>query len=225
MADVSQLDMDVLPQWLGSTNVLVVQSSVASASSAEYADWLHGAGAGITSASLETAKCVLLSQSPFRFDAAVVDLGQGACERVLAMLDDLCRGHLGCPLLLVVRNPEWPIISFARAMRAALIATPLTREQLVFQVACLGDSNVPDFRMLTAQATRRWLLSRQQSRLLYYNLWSLSNQEIADTMGVSVHTVQDYQRELRKKTGARAKDGYLRRLLECTGVQPPGTGS
>ena len=63
--------------------------------------------------------------------------------------------------------------------------------------------------------------ARQLSRLLYYNLWSYSDQEIADAMGLSRHTIQEYQDELRRRTGVRTKHAYLRRLLEYAGEEPP----
>ena len=57
--------------------------------------------------------------------------------------------------------------------------------------------------------------------MLFYNLWSHSDREIADAIGISVHTVQEHQNGLRRRTGVRTKYGYLRRLAETAGMRPP----
>jgi len=75
---------------------------------------------------------------------------------------------------------------------------------------------IPDLARLAAHGAHLWRLSPQQARVLYYNLWSYSDQHIADALGVSIHTLQEYQEDLRKKTGARNKKAYLARLLEVS---------
>jgi DNA-binding CsgD family transcriptional regulator len=65
------------------------------------------------------------------------------------------------------------------------------------------------------QVARELKLSRQLARLLWLNLWGYSDQEIADALQVSLHTVQDYQYALRRKTKVRSKGGYLRLLADA----------
>jgi DNA-binding NarL/FixJ family response regulator len=77
---------------------------------------------------------------------------------------------------------------------------------------------VPDLARLAAHGVQMWRLSPQQARVLHYNLWSYCDRDIAAALAVSVHTVQEYQEDLRKKTGARNKQAYLARLLEVSGV-------
>jgi DNA-binding CsgD family transcriptional regulator len=72
-----------------------------------------------------------------------------------------------------------------------------------------------------ARANDRYRLAPQQRRLLWLNLWGYSDEEIASTLGISRHTVQDYQLALRKKTGVRSKAGYLRLLMQVVGAEPP----
>jgi DNA-binding CsgD family transcriptional regulator len=67
-------------------------------------------------------------------------------------------------------------------------------------------------------------LSPQQERLLWLNLWGYPDQAIAHALGIQLHTVQDYQLALRRKTGVKSKAGYLRLLLEYLGTQPPLEG-
>lgn len=83
----------------------------------------------------------------------------------------------------------------------------------------LARLNVPDPARLVAHAARLWSLSPQQARVLYYNLWSYCDQDIADALDVSIHTVQEYQEGLRKKSGARSKQAYLARLIEVSGTR------
>lgn len=77
---------------------------------------------------------------------------------------------------------------------------------------------VPNLARLAAHGAQLWRLSPQQAWLLYFNLWSYCDQDIADALDVSVHTVQEYQQDLRKKTGSRNKQGYFARLLEVIEV-------
>jgi DNA-binding NarL/FixJ family response regulator len=75
---------------------------------------------------------------------------------------------------------------------------------------------IPDIARLAAHGAQLWRLSPQQAWLLYFNLWCYCDRDIADALSVSVHTVQEYQEDLRKKTGARNKQAYFARLVEVS---------
>jgi DNA-binding CsgD family transcriptional regulator len=150
----------------------------------------------------------------------VIFLMQGTASPLLPTILNLIERTPCCPFA-ILGDPGGTFAKSARRLGAFYIHLPITRDDLIRSVVRALGSEVPCIRSLTARAIRQWSLSPQQARILYFNLWSLSNQEIASLLGVTLHTVQDYQVALRRKTGARSKDGYLRRILEVSGISPP----
>ena len=118
-------------------------------------------------------------------------------------------------------KPEVSLLDSIHAVRAEFLSRSASEADFLFRLKTATKLSVPSMRRLAANASKLWNLPRQLSRLLYYNLWSYSDQEIADAMGLSRHTIQEYQDELRRRTGVRTKHAYLRRLLEYAGEEPP----
>jgi DNA-binding CsgD family transcriptional regulator len=148
-------------------------------------------------------------------DALVVDLDIGVEQalRIGAGCAAPCvflAERLTAPVCMRIDRSHWRVRSKAASRHDFLM--------VISQAICLP---VPDMDRMAAKAARLWDLPRQQARVLAYNLWSYSDQDIADALDVSVHTVQEYQGELRRKTGARTKQSYLARLLELSGAHPP----
>lgn len=148
--------------------------------------------------------------------AIVIDLDQGAARafRLASMISPTCgvlftADSIDAATCREIRHVHWGY----RSKRASQGDFLLALRRLVR--LC-----IPDLARLAAHGLQRWRLSPQQARVLYYNLWSYSDQEIADALGVSIRTVQEYQEDLRKKTGAHNKKAYLARLLEVSGVCP-----
>lgn len=148
--------------------------------------------------------------------AIVIDLDQGATRafRLASMIAPTCgvlftADSIDAATCREIRHVHWGF----RSKRAAQGDFLLALRRLVR--LC-----IPDLARLAAHGVQRWRLSPQQARVLYYDLWSYSDQEIADALSVSLRTVQEYQEDLRKKTGARNKKGYLARLLEVSGACP-----
>jgi DNA-binding NarL/FixJ family response regulator len=204
--------------WLAGSSVLLVEGDKDEA--ARYQAWLGDVGATVTSVRQLAQVEEALGGSSREFCAAVVSVTcAGGPEMEMA---ELVRAHqAGCILLVQSAEPSCELLNAVRRLGAAFLSK--SASQLDFTCTLIGllDFQVPEPRMLVARAQKQWPLSRQLTRVLYYNLWSCSNEEIAQALGVTLHTVQDYQQDLRRKTGARSKDGYLRRLLECSGREAP----
>lgn len=116
-------------------------------------------------------------------------------------------------------NTEHAVL--AEQYGASILWKPCEKQSFIACIENCIEAPIPSLTALTRVAVQHWDLSPQQARVLFFNLWSFSNDEIARVMGLSLHTILDYQNTLRRKTGARSKDGYLRRILECNGVSPP----
>ncbi len=198
--------------WLKSMGVLYVGDS-----KSPQLGWLSAAGARVTrfergddarAATVEDANAV---------DAIVLDAdwpGTGWAE----LARDLPRS---CGLLVVSERADQEMLDAVSALRADFVSRSATEADFLFRLKNATNLAVPSMRRLAANASKLWNLPRQLSRLLYFNLWSYSDQEIADAMGLSRHTIQEYQDELRRRTGVRTKHAYLRRLLEYAGEEPP----
>lgn len=206
-------------RWLDASAVLLVDADKDDA--ARYQTWISDVGATVTCIrQIEQAREVL-HRSTREFSAAVISVGgTDTGELVVA---DLAKVHqAGCAVLILSENPTLELLNAVRRLGAAFLSKSASQLDFTCMLTNLLEFQVPDPRALVARAQKYWTLSRQLTRVLYYNLWSCSNDEIAQALGVTLHTVQDYQQDLRRKTGARGKDGYLRRLLECSGRKPPG---
>jgi DNA-binding NarL/FixJ family response regulator len=179
--------------------------------------WLTAAGARVLKAErAEDARAITL-EDPTAVDAAVLDADWPAIGWV-GLARDLPRS---CALLVLSDKPDASLLETISAVRAEFLSRSAAEADFVFRIKTATKLAVPSLRRLAANASKLWNLPRQLSRLLYYNLWSYSDQEIADAMGLSRHTIQEYQDELRRRTGVRTKHAYLRRLLEYAGEEPP----
>jgi DNA-binding NarL/FixJ family response regulator len=126
-----------------------------------------------------------------------------------------------CAIVVLSDKPDPTLLDAIQSVRADFLSRSASEADFMFRLKTATKLSVPSMRRLAANASKLWSLPRQLSRLLYYNLWSYSDQEIADAMGLSRHTIQEYQDELRRRTGVRTKHAYLRRLLEYAGEEPP----
>lgn len=179
--------------------------------------WLTGAGARVLRAERSDAALTIANEDPAAIEVAVLDADWPGTGWV-GLARDLPRSTA---LLVVSDQAEPALLDSAIAMRADYISRSAAESDFVFRVRAATRLSVPSMRKLATNAAKLWNLPRQLSRLLYFNLWSYSDQEIADAMGLSRHTIQEYQDELRRRTGVRTKHAYLRRLLEYAGEEPP----
>jgi DNA-binding CsgD family transcriptional regulator len=106
------------------------------------------------------------------------------------------------------------------ACRAGYVSIDAPQADFVFAALRLIHLAVPDLARLAARSARLWGLSPQLTRLLHYNLWGYSDRDIADALSISLKTTQQYQEELRRKTGVKTKQAYLRRMLTLAGQEP-----
>ena len=204
--------MSNFAEWLNSVTVLYVGDGKST-----QAGWLESAGAQVlTAASAEEARSAC-EKDPTAIDAAVVEADYSGAGW-LGVARDLPGS---CALLVIAHDVEPSLLETIVTVRGDVLSKAATQADFLFRVKNITKLSVPSMRRLAANATKLWSLPRQLSRLLYYNLWSYSDQEIADAMGLSRHTIQEYQDELRRRTGVRTKHAYLRRLLEYAGEEPP----
>ena len=179
--------------------------------------WLIAAGARVVRADRSDAAAAVTAEDPAAVDAAVLDADWPTVGWV-GLARDLPRS---CAVIVISEQPDAALLDTAIALRADFLSRSASEADFVFRVKSATKLSVPSMRRLAANASKLWNLPRQLSRLLYFNLWSYSDQEIADAMGLSRHTIQEYQDELRRRTGVRTKHAYLRRLLEYAGEEPP----
>lgn len=179
--------------------------------------WLAAAGARVVKAERDEDARTLTVDDPAAFDAAILDAdwpGTGWA----GLARDLPRS---CALVVLSDKADAALLETIGVVRGEFLSRSASEADFVFRIKTATKLSVPSLRRLAANASKLWSLPRQLSRLLYFNLWSYSDQEIADAMGLSRHTIQEYQDELRRRTGVRTKHAYLRRLLEYAGEEPP----
>jgi len=179
--------------------------------------WLAAAGARVVKAENTEEARAATSDDANAIDAAVLDADWPGLGWV-GLARDLPRS---CAIVVLSDKPEVSLLDSIHAVRAEFLSRSASEADFLFRLKTATKLSVPSMRRLAANASKLWNLPRQLSRLLYYNLWSYSDQEIADAMGLSRHTIQEYQDELRRRTGVRTKHAYLRRLLEYAGEEPP----
>ena len=179
--------------------------------------WLAASGARVLKAERAEDARTTTVEDPTIVDAAVLDADWPGLGWV-GLARDLPRS---CALVVLSDRPDTSLLETIGALRAEFVSRSASEADFVFRIKSVTKLSVPSLRRLAANASKLWNLPRQLSRLLYYNLWSYSDQEIADAMGLSRHTIQEYQDELRRRTGVRTKHAYLRRLLEYAGEEPP----
>lgn len=152
-------------------------------------------------------------------DAAVlvIDLDIG----ITRALDIAAAASPSCAVLFIAAAIDAAVCERISRVHWGFRSKSASRADFLSAVKRLLRLHLPDMTRIAARAVRMWNLPPQQARVLYYNLWSYADQDIADALEVSIHTVQEYQDELRRKTGARSKQSYLARLHELCGTKPP----
>lgn len=183
--------------------------------------WLQDAGARVVIAKTAEQARKATIEDPHAFDSAVVDADSKDIGWV-SLARDVPRS---CAVIVVSERADASLLQTVNALRADFVSKSATEADFVFKLKGAARLSIGSMRRLAAHATKLWELPPQLGRLLHYNLWSYSDQEIADAMGLSRHTVQEYQEDLRRRTGVRTKHAYLRRLLEFAGEDPPLTMS
>jgi len=179
--------------------------------------WLKAAGANVVVASTAEEARTAAEKDPTAVDAAMIDADWPEVGW-LGLARDL---PSSCELLVLSDRPDVALFDAVSTLRGDFLSKSAAQTDLIFRLKNTTKLSVPSMRRLAVNAAKLWSLPRQLSRLLYFNLWSYSDQEIADAMGLSRHTIQEYQDELRRRTGVRTKHAYLRRLLEYAGEEPP----
>lgn len=193
--------------WLHGVRVLLFERSEWT----ERATWMIDAGATITRASTLEGIGELSGQH----DVAVIDTALAAAKAVLKRLPP------GCGVVWLADGASTHAAELADCTQAAIVLQDAPRADFLFEVQRSAQLQVPSIEYLVGRAERLWKLPPQQTRVLFYNLLSHSDREIARAIGISVHTVQEHQNGLRRRTGVRTKHGYLRCLAELAGMRPP----
>jgi DNA-binding NarL/FixJ family response regulator len=177
--------------------------------------WLIEAGATLTSTPLLAQAQELLRVHGSEVDLVVVDADVHPDWELL-------REHAPCGCGMLVVNDRGDPVLLARVLahRAGYLSRSVSRSDFVFWVYGIVSLPSPDLSRLAAQGSRLWGLSPQLTRLLHYNLWGYSDRDIADAMSITIKTAQQYQEELRRRTGVKTKQAYLRRLLTLSGRDP-----
>ena len=204
--------MSSFDAWLKSVNVLYVGDP-----RAPQLAWLAAAGATVIKSERGDEACAMTLEDAAATDVALLDADWPGLGWV-GVARDLPRT---CALVVTSDRADASLLETVSAIKADFIGKSASEADFMFRLRCVTKLSVPSMRRLAANASKLWNLPRQLSRLLYFNLWSYSDQEIADAMGLSRHTIQEYQDELRRRTGVRTKHAYLRRLLEYAGEEPP----
>lgn len=177
----------------------------------ERATWLIDTGATITrSSTLED-----VGELSGQYDVAVIDTALNGANEVLRRLAP------GCGVVLIAERASTDAAELADRKQAAILLQGAPRADFLFEVQRSARLQVPSIEYLVGRAERLWKLPPQQARVLFHNLLSHSDREIARAIGISVHTVQEHQNGLRRRTGVRTKHGYLRCLAQSAGMRPP----
>lgn len=200
--------------WLNEVRALVVDAERALG---QHKTWLTEAGAIVSDARNLAEAREALSDPRCRYHVAVVD-AELPNDEAFELLPDL---PASCSVLLLTGSGDTTLIKRVLETRAQMLTRSAPASDFMFAMCRLVTLSVPDMRRLAVYAREMWRLPPQLSRVLYYNLWSYTDREIADAMGISLHTIQQYQDELRKRTGVRTKHGYMRRIMAYAGQRPP----
>ena len=198
--------------WLESVEVLYAGDPAA-----PQLAWLESAGASVVTVKTADDARKTLSEEPQGFDVALLD----ADTKEIGWVSLAREVPRSCSVIVLSSRADAPLLETVSALRADFVSKTATEADFIFKLRNATRLSVPSMRRLASAATKLWELPPQLARLLYYDLWSYSDQEIAEAMGLSRHTVQEYQEELRRRTGVRTKHAYLRRLLEFAGEEPP----
>jgi len=198
--------------WLQGLRVIVIDDGQ---SCARLNAWLLQAGAIVTHAPQLRQALESVCGRPEEFDLALIDADAHAdWERIAELLPRECGA------LVVSRTADADLLRSVLACRGGYVSIDAPQADFVFAALRLIHLAVPDLARLAARSARLWGLSPQLTRLLHYNLWGYSDRDIADALSISLKTAQQYQEELRRKTGVKTKQAYLRRMLTLAGQEP-----
>lgn len=198
--------------WLQNVRAAVVDDG---RSCEELRTWLLEAGALVMhTPSLEQALHSICAH-PEACDVVLIDAdAHPAWERLAGVLPPECSA------LVVSSAADEALLQRVLGHRASFASRGRAQPDFVFGVYTLLCGAAPDLGRLAARGARMWALSPQLTRLLHFNLWGYSDRDIADALSISVKTAQQYQEELRRKTGVKSRQAYLRRLLMLAGQEP-----
>lgn len=200
-------------EWLQSLHVVVSDDGQ---SCDPQRAWLLQSGAMVTHVPLLKQAVDVVRARPDEFDLLLADANAHASWALWAE-----RLPTACGLLIISAEADAELLRDVLSRRAGYISKSAAYPDFVFSVYNLVRmAGAPDLDRLAAHAARLWALPPQLRRLLHYNLWGYSDRDIADAMSISLKTAQQYQEELRRKTGVKTKQGYLRRLLMLAGQEP-----
>jgi len=180
-------------------------------------EWLLQSGAMVTHAPQLKQAVEVVRTRPDELDLLLID-GDVHPQWALLVreLPSVCRA------LVVTASADAELLRRVLEMRAGYIAKSAPPADFVFCVYNLVRmAGAPDLDRLVGRAARLWALSPQLKRVLHHNLWGYSDRDIADALSIGLKTTQQYQEELRRKSGVKTKQGYLRRLLLLAGYEAP----
>ncbi len=200
------------------TSVLLVASGQSQYVEA-LASCLNRAGTIVSRCPSADAASRLLELPHPPFEVALIE-AQDTGVQALSLVRTLRHRSPDCSVLVTTDVAGPTLLRAIYESGAGFVSSRATEDELMFAMLAARGGAMPDLLRLAARAQRLWKLPPQQTRLLYYNLWGYSNQEIAEALELSVHTVHEYQSDLRRRTGAQSKSEYLRVLLEHAGRLP-----
>lgn len=117
-------------------------------------------------------------------------------------------------ILLLPEEEAFDSLELALFPAVVVLVEPVSRAAAISSVRLLSSAARPlTLDSILRLARSRWSLPPRLLQLLRLDLLGLSDKEIAITMGLSCQTIEDYQKRLRKRTGARGRYGHLRMLL------------
>ena len=185
-----------------------------------YLDYLMSAGADADVA-VDLERAAVLLGSGGTYQVAMVDAFlNGQCG--VAVAEQIGSKQPWCRVFVVAQWLTSPLLQrVQRIPNATVISRSLSQVDFMCSVVGGAKCTAASLHWLVREISRETKLSRQQERLLWLNLWGYSDQQIAKALGIQLHTVQDYQLALRRKTGVRSKAGYLRLVLEYLGAPAP----
>jgi DNA-binding NarL/FixJ family response regulator len=196
--------------WLPGLRALVVADGM---SCGYLGIWLLDAGATVTHHC--TQRPIEAISARTQYDLIIIDADTHPdWDRTVEMVRN------SCWTLIVANEADVNLLRRVVEVRASYISKRTPQPDFVFAVHELLRGSVPDLARLAARGARLWGLSPHLTRVLSYNLWGYSDRDIADALSISLKTAQQYQDELRRKTGVKTKQAYLRRLLMLAGHPP-----
>lgn len=206
------MELAAFCEWLHSLHAVIIDDG---RSCAKQQSWLLQTGALVTHAPQPGQAIELVRARAHDLDVLLIDAD--AHPSWLSIVEQV---PPACGALIVSTEPDIGMLRAVMEHGAGYISRDAPAHDFIFSVYNLSIGRAPHLERLAARAARLWGLSPQLSRLLHYNLWGYSDRDIADALSISLKTAQQYQDELRRRTGVKTKHAYLRRLLMLAGREP-----